>query len=420
MLNPFGMGNVRGGLGQAQSNQPYNFKGLEDRLGKLETGIAGLTDQFKNFQIPGQQTVDPIYTGGTEPNPLAPATPTGGISSLPEAQDTGSVPPPTGGIESLAGAPSNIGAVADVYGGGYSGLEPQPTSSAPTPVPGGGGGQSSLGRYMTYQPGQEGFTPLTAEQFASQQDLFGQRQDYTDFSNMAAGIAGIDTGRYRGGANPAFGHAYEAWQGADQSQGMENFLQNYNFDLSPQGPQGPNRHEFMQEFQAANPIGLDTTGTSTWYNTYGQPVDMDAVRDRNKNQQAGWQQTQAAFESSPEYLQWQQERDAWQQREEGRGPLSQSTIQAMGGQQHTGRPDIDPFISMGLGSPTATPTYEGYMDMVNNRPNRPNFSIDNPRGNDLMQPIGGPTQPRQQQVLQGGLGSLKGPTQQKIKQGYQV
>jgi len=89
MLNPFGMGNVRGGLGQAQSNQPYNFKGLEDRLGKLETGIAGLTDQFKNFQIPGQQTVDPIYTGGTEPNPLAPATPTGGISSLPEAQDTG-------------------------------------------------------------------------------------------------------------------------------------------------------------------------------------------------------------------------------------------------------------------------------------------------------------------------------------------
>jgi len=104
MLNPFGMGNVRGGLGQTQSNQPYNFKGLEDRLGKLETGIAGLTDQFKNFQIPGQEMVDPVYTGGTEPNPLAPATPTGGISSLPEAQDTGSVPPPTGGIQSLPGA----------------------------------------------------------------------------------------------------------------------------------------------------------------------------------------------------------------------------------------------------------------------------------------------------------------------------
>ena len=233
---------------------------------------------------------------------------------------------------------------------------------------------------------------------------------------MAAGIAGIDTGRYRGGANPAFGHAYEAWQGADQSQGMENFLQNYNFDLSPQGPQGPNRHEFMQEFQAANPIGLDTTGTSTWYNTYGQPVDMDAVRDRNKNEQAGWQQTQAAFESSPEYLQWQQEQDAWQQRQDALGPLSSSTLNAIGGVQHTGRPDIDPFISMGLGSPTATPTYEGYMDMVNQQAAgyRPQSTATSPN---FASP-GGVMQ--QQQVLRGGLGSLKGPTQQKIKQGYQV
>ena len=42
------------------------------------------------------------------------------------------------------------------------------------------------------------------------------------------------------------------------------------------------------------------------------------------------------------------------------------------------------------------------------------------RPNDLMQPIGGLTHPQQQQALQWGLGALQGPTQQKIKQGYQV
>ncbi len=49
------------------------------------------------------------------------------------------------------------------------------------------------------------------------------------------------------------------------------------------------------------------------------------------------------------------------------------------------------------------------------------------RPNDLMQPIGGPTREQQyqqlmvqSQALQGGLGALQGPTQQKIKQGYQV
>ena len=43
MFNPFGMNNIRSGFGQ-QSNQPYNFKGLESRLGKIETGISGLTN----------------------------------------------------------------------------------------------------------------------------------------------------------------------------------------------------------------------------------------------------------------------------------------------------------------------------------------------------------------------------------------
>jgi hypothetical protein len=87
MFNPFGMNSARQGFGQQGSNQPYDFKGLESRLGKIETGIAGLTDQFKNFQMPGQETVDPEYTGNTAPDPLTTAAPTGGISSLPAAEE---------------------------------------------------------------------------------------------------------------------------------------------------------------------------------------------------------------------------------------------------------------------------------------------------------------------------------------------
>ena len=87
MYSPFGMNTARQGFGQQGYNQPYDFKGLESRLGKIETGIAGLTDQFKNFKIPGQETVDPVYTGNTAPNPLTPEAPTGGIQSLPTPQN---------------------------------------------------------------------------------------------------------------------------------------------------------------------------------------------------------------------------------------------------------------------------------------------------------------------------------------------
>ena len=350
---------------QNQFNQPqnqYDFSGWGDRLGKIEEGIAGLTDQFNSFQKPGD--VAPENTGNAAPEPL---------------EQSANAPEPLGGIESLAGAPSNIGEVADVYGGGYSGLEPQPTSSAP-PSPFGGG---QLGRHMTYQPGQEGFTPLTAEQFAGQQDLWNQRQGYKDFSNMAAGITGLNNNtRFKMGANPSFGHAYEAWQdyaagygGSDPSQGMENWMQNYSFDLAPERPQ----------FQPGSGGSLQS-----------------GFRD--------YQQAQLDYENSPEY-------QAWQQRQEARGPLSQSTIQAMGGMQHTGRPDIDPFISMGLGSPTATPTYEGYMDMVNQQAAgyRPQSTATSPN-------VASPGGVMQQQTgLAGYMANkapaLGGPTQQKIQQG---
>jgi hypothetical protein len=372
--NPFlqSLGNIRTRPQQNQFTQPqnqfnqpqnqYDFSGWGDRLGKIEEGIAGLTDQFNSFQKPGD--VAPENTGNAAPEPL---------------EQPANAPEPLGGIESLAGAPSNIGEVADVYGGGYSGLEPQPTSSAP-PSP---FGAQQLGRHMTYQPGQEGFTPLTAEQFAGQQDLWNQRQGYKDFSNMAAGITGLNNNtRFKMGANPSFGHAYEAWQdyaagygGSDPSQGMENWMQNYSFDLAPERPQ----------FQPGSGGSLQS-----------------GFRD--------YQQAQLDYENSPEY-------QAWQQRQEARGPLSQSTIQAMGGMQHTGRPDIDPFISMGLGSPTATPTYEGYMDMVNQQ--AANYVPQSTTTSPNFASPGGVMQ--QQTGLAGYMANkapaLGGPTQQKIQQG---
>jgi hypothetical protein len=52
MVSPFGYtGASRSGLFN-QQQQPYNFSGWDDRLSKIEKGIAGLTDQFNSFQTP--------------------------------------------------------------------------------------------------------------------------------------------------------------------------------------------------------------------------------------------------------------------------------------------------------------------------------------------------------------------------------
>ena len=47
--NPF-VGNSR--MQFMQPQQQNNFSGWNDRLTKIEEGIASLTDQFKNFQNP--------------------------------------------------------------------------------------------------------------------------------------------------------------------------------------------------------------------------------------------------------------------------------------------------------------------------------------------------------------------------------
>ena len=51
--NPF-VGNSRTQFMQPQQQQ-NNFSGWNDRLTKIEEGIASLTDQFKNFQNPGNE-----------------------------------------------------------------------------------------------------------------------------------------------------------------------------------------------------------------------------------------------------------------------------------------------------------------------------------------------------------------------------
>jgi len=381
MVNPF-LTPVGGSRGQfTQPQNQFDFSGWGNRLSKIEEGIAGLTDQFNSFQTPGD--VAPEYTGNAAPEPL---------------EQSANAPEPLGGIESLVAepAPAPMAPTPAPMGG-------QMSQAQASPVPGGGGGQSSLGRYMTYHPGQEGFTPLTAEQFAGQKDLWGRRKDYSDFSSMASDVTGTSGGignlwkrQQLGGGDPRFGHAYEAWQdyaagygGSDPSQGMENWMQDYNFDLAPERPQ----------FQIEP--GSGQGGFQSAMSDYTQSIQ--------------------GYESSPEYLE-------WKQRQEARGPLSESTTQAMGGgvRPMGGPPDINPFISMGMGA-GQDPTYESYMEMVNKA--KEGYRPQQPFGIKPLQPSGGGIYQQNIGPLSQGLGAgisglaayqgkqaLQGPVQQQIKQ----
>ena len=98
-----------------QQNQ-YDFSGWGDRLNKIEEGIAGLTNQFNNFQTPGD--VAPEYTGNAAPEPLEQSAnapePLGGIESLAPTQNTGFNFDPSGGslfsqLSTAYGQPATIG-----------------------------------------------------------------------------------------------------------------------------------------------------------------------------------------------------------------------------------------------------------------------------------------------------------------------
>ena len=409
MVSPFGYtGASRSGLFN-QQQQPNNFSGWDDRLSKIEKGIAGLTDQFNSFQTPGD--VAPEYTGNAAPEPL---------------EQSANAPEPLGGIESLVAPPAPMAPMGgqamgqaqqgNNYGTpsfSYHQLDPvRDAEQIASQGPGfdmmnapsqlfGQGSWSPLGRHRPIMPGDPNFNPLSAEQFASQKDLWGRRKDYSDFSSMASDVTGIGGGigglrRKMSGSDPRFGHAYEAWQdyaagygGSDPSQGMENWMQDYNFDLAPERPQ----------FQIEP--GSGQGGFQSAMSDYTQSIQ--------------------GYESSPEYLE-------WKQRQEARGPLSESTTQAMGGgvRPMGGPPDINPFISMGMGA-GQDPTYESYMEMVNKA--KEGYRPQQPFGIKPLQPSGGGIYQQNIGPLSQGLGAgisglaayqgkqaLQGPVQQQIKQ----
>jgi len=101
--------------------------------------------------------------------------------------------------------------------------------------------------------GGENYVPLTEEEYGRQSDLWGKHMDFRNFSQKAQShLAGSGQGvGMRMGYNPAFGHAYEAWQQFNQGQeggpytdpnaptGIPSLMNNNPFAPPPpqQGPQ---------------------------------------------------------------------------------------------------------------------------------------------------------------------------------------
>ena len=113
MINPFlsPLGGSRRQFTQQPQQNQYDFSGWGDRLNKIEQGIASLTNQFNNFQTPGD--VAPEYQGNTAPEPLEQSAnapePLGGIESLSPTQNTGFNFDPSGG--------SLMSQLSSAYGG---------------------------------------------------------------------------------------------------------------------------------------------------------------------------------------------------------------------------------------------------------------------------------------------------------------
>jgi len=100
--NPFGVGSFKDSAGRfKQRGQGRDdFSGWNDRLSKIEEGIGTLTEQFKNFQGPMEQE-------GMEKQ--IKQDPTGGITNLPQVQETGFTFDPQGG--------SLMSQLSSAYGG---------------------------------------------------------------------------------------------------------------------------------------------------------------------------------------------------------------------------------------------------------------------------------------------------------------
>jgi len=154
MINPFfsPLGGSRRQFTQPQNqfNQQqnqYDFSGWGDRLNKIEEGIASLTNQFNNFQTPGD--VAPEYTGNAAPEPLEQSAnalePLGGIESLMEIDANtqpsnatsftlGSGDPRDAYMEAMGiqGTPTNVLESMGLYGMGQKDKDPMGWMNQPS------------------------------------------------------------------------------------------------------------------------------------------------------------------------------------------------------------------------------------------------------------------------------------------------
>ena len=291
MYTPFGYtGHLRSGI---FNQQPNNFGGLQDRLGNIEQMIKSLTGQFQNFQTPTQQE----NVGSPQIDNMV-NTPT---STAPEPMEP---TPPASGIESLE----------------------QPVGGKMTP----GIGQSAS-KMMMLTPGMEGFTPLTQEQWGGAQDKLQKRQNWQQFASSASEATG--------GAMKPMGYAgaFQDWLGADQSQGLGSFLQNYDFNLPPE-----------QMFLPGVKPGL------------GQ----------------GMAHMMTPENFTPEYKAWQDKQN--------QNPITQATYDAMGGHPYaSSNPGMTPF---GVGM---NQTYDQYLQGVQNwKPQGQGNSLQGPTQQNITKNLG--------------------------------
>jgi len=144
---------------QQPQQQQYDFSGWGDRLNKIEQGIAGLTDQFNNFQTPGD--VAPEYQGNAAPEPLAQTANATGIESLVANEGN-----PFGGTTFDPNNPqATIMPSGGVKGGG---LGTNPYTPKPTPM------TTGLGSLPQTQSSGFNFDPSGGSLFDQMSTAYGQ------------------------------------------------------------------------------------------------------------------------------------------------------------------------------------------------------------------------------------------------------
>ena len=261
MVSPFGYtGASRSGLFN-QQQQPNNFSGWDDRLSKIEKGIAGLTDQFKNFQTPGD--VAPEYTGNAAPEPLEQSAnapePLGGIESLVAPSPKSYAPgmEPLGGMTpkpASVGAPQNTGFNFDPSGGS---LMSQLSSAY--------GGQThneQIGR------GPAGFTQGFADFFTGEGYYADPRGTFAD-GPWSISETPITLGSRMGGTLDPYGNPQGAMQDLQPRSPTLNNLQPPGPKANPFQYQGiPN--DMQQQVQPQ--IGAGLTGLAAYQQNKGPGI----------------------------------------------------------------------------------------------------------------------------------------------------